>query len=243
MSDQKKCTKCGALKPATTEHFNKKAADLASQCRPCRAASRRCDGAAKVRANDLRRAQRASDPEVVRARERAGYGDTKRKNVAAWRKANPEKVQEMGRRRYDRDRERFVTAALIWAKANPEAVRATARRLHQRRQACDPRYRINRSMRALTQQALAGRKAGAKWLSLVDYTLVDLMAHLERQFASGMTWDNYGQWHIDHILPLSGFDFDSAAHDDFKACWTITNLRPLWANENIIKRDKRLHLI
>src|SRR3546814_3330220 len=51
-------------------------------------------------------------------------------------------------------------------------------------------------------RSLGDGKNGRSWEILVGYTVADLMAHLERQFLPGMSWDNRGEWHIDHIRPL-----------------------------------------
>ena len=69
------------------------------------------------------------------------------------------------------------------------------------------------------------------------------MTHLERQFLPGMTWGNRGEWHIDHIVPLASFTFTSPDDPEFRAAWALTNLRPLWAKDNIRKSAKRTHLI
>ena len=58
-----------------------------------------------------------------------------------------------------------------------------------------------------------------------------------------MGWHNMGEWHIDHIVPVSSFTITSADDADFKACWALTNLRPMWADENRSKGDKRLTLL
>ena len=61
-----------------------------------------------------------------------------------------------------------------------------------------------------------------------------LKEYLEKQFTQGMSWDNYGEWHIDHIVPLS-----SAKSEDeiYKLCY-YSNLQPLWAEDNLRKSDK-----
>lgn len=51
-----------------------------------------------------------------------------------------------------------------------------------------------------------------------------------------MTWDNYGfyGWHVDHIIPLSLFKHNgNTDHPAFKACWALSNLRPLWSTKEI----------
>jgi len=53
-----------------------------------------------------------------------------------------------------------------------------------------------------------------------------------------VTWDNYGEWHIDHIIPKSIFNYTDVIHIDFKRCWALDNLRPLWAMENLKKHTK-----
>lgn len=56
----------------------------------------------------------------------------------------------------------------------------------------------------------------------------------------GMTWGNYGinGWTIDHKIPISVFNFTSSDHEDFKRCWALSNLQPLWAYDNISKGAK-----
>ena len=98
-------------------------------------------------------------------------------------------------------------------------------------------------MKQAVRLALQGGKRGRSWENLVGYTVDDLRAHLERQFTKGMTWDNMGEWHVDHILPKVSFTYSSAEDPEFRACWALTNLRPLWGAENISKHAKRLHLI
>ncbi len=65
-----------------------------------------------------------------------------------------------------------------------------------------------------------------------------LRDHLESLFTNGMTWENYGKWHIDHIIPKSFFEFSSPNDVEFKMCWRLDNLQPLWAKDNIIKSNK-----
>lgn len=68
---------------------------------------------------------------------------------------------------------------------------------------------------------------------LIGYSLDDLMDHLESQFKDGINWDNINKWHIDHINPRSNF-----TTKQIKQCFQLSNLRPLWAIENIRKGRK-----
>lgn len=85
--------------------------------------------------------------------------------------------------------------------------------------------------------------SGAKKFILLGYSKGELMRHLEKQFLKDMGWHNMGQWHIDHIIPLSSFNYSSVSDPEFKRAWALTNLRPLWAAENRAKSDKRLSLL
>lgn len=71
--------------------------------------------------------------------------------------------------------------------------------------------------------------------SVLGCSVDELKQYLESKFISGMSWNNHGKWHIDHIIPLSKFDL-SKDGDFSKACH-YTNLQPLWAIDNITKSN------
>jgi len=84
---------------------------------------------------------------------------------------------------------------------------------------------------------LRGNKLGYHWECLVGFNLDQLKNHIERKFIKGMSWDNMGDWHIDHIIPIAAFNFETADDSDFRRCWSLKNLQPLWAADNSRKRD------
>lgn len=82
-------------------------------------------------------------------------------------------------------------------------------------------------------------KGNRSWEVLVGYTAQDLITHLESKFDSHMTWENYGSyWHIDHIKPKSWFAYSSPEDPQFKECWSLANLQPLEAKQNLRKNNK-----
>lgn len=85
---------------------------------------------------------------------------------------------------------------------------------------------LRRKRRRLARTALEKR---------LGYVVDELRAHLEAQFAEGMTWANHGEWHIDHIRPLSSFTITSFRCRGFRKAWAIDNLQPLWAADNLRK--------
>lgn len=109
--------------------------------------------------------------------------------------------------------------------------------------AASPCKKISAHFSTLIHRALGKAKAGRSWKTFVDYSLEELMAHLERQFLPGMTWKNKGDWHIDHIMPRSSFEYSSPDDPEFKKCWSLSNLQPLWAVDNIRKNAKIGYLL
>jgi Tfp pilus tip-associated adhesin PilY1 len=101
-------------------------------------------------------------------------------------------------------------------------------------------YRLSRMMATVIWQTLKHKKDKNHWENLVGYTAQDLKNHLEKQFKDGMAWENQGKngWHIDHIRPVSSFNITDFNCDDFKKCWALSNLQPLWAIDNIKKGNK-----
>lgn len=91
--------------------------------------------------------------------------------------------------------------------------------------------------------SLSGRRKLRSTWQIIGYSRQELMDHIERQFHDGMSWDNYGEWHVDHITPLSSFCISGPEDPELKAAWALPNLRPLWAAENIRKKDKRVCLL
>ena len=63
-----------------------------------------------------------------------------------------------------------------------------------------------------------------------------LKNHLEKKFEKGMTWKNFGKWHIDHIKPMSHFDLMKVK--DQYLCCNYKNLQPMWATDNLSKGNR-----
>lgn len=118
-------------------------------------------------------------------------------------------------------------------------------RLRRDRYKNDILYRLHMNTRAeVRRQLVKGNKSGRRLVDGLGYTIDKLREHLERQFTRKMSWTNYGTfWHIDHIRPISSFNILEFGDDEFKACWALSNLRPLEKKANIIKRDKITHLL
>jgi hypothetical protein len=111
-------------------------------------------------------------------------------------------------------------------------------RRYQERYRTDPQFRVAVVLRKRIAMALKTRGVSkSKSLrELLGCSIQELRVHLERQFRPGMSWENHGEWHIDHIRPCAAFDLTLVAEQ--KVCFHYSNLQPLWAEENMKKSAK-----
>lgn len=114
--------------------------------------------------------------------------------------------------------------------------RAAKNAKDRQRLASDPAYALRNSIRAAIFKALASRgaKKSERVEQILGCTMQEFVAHIEKQFARGMTWENRGDWHIDHIIPLA----TAVSAEDVVRLTHHTNLRPLWGRENLSKGGK-----
>jgi hypothetical protein len=86
-----------------------------------------------------------------------------------------------------------------------------------------------------------GRTREEAVLSWLGCSKEEFVIHIQNQFTKGMSWSNYGEWHIDHILALAWFDGNNEEH--MKQAWHYTNMRPLWAMDNFCRPRKQCKVI
>lgn len=123
-----------------------------------------------------------------------------------------------------------------WRHKNPDKVKQ-----YQNTEAnkqCRKKYQLGKGKlaQALRNRLRKALKTNAKKGSAVKdlgCSIAELKQYLEAQFQPGMTWENHGEWHIDHIKPLASFDL-TKREELLQACH-YTNLQPLWARDNQIK--------
>ena len=150
---------------------------------------------------------------------------------------NKEIISEWYKEWAENNREYLRDLHTKWREDNREHVNKYKRDYERKRRAEDPKYRLGIRTRTAVWKLLKERgiKKTNKTFSLLGYSIEELMAHLEKQFTEGMTWDNYGEWHVDHIRPMTSFKFESVDDPEFKECWALSNLQPLWWNDNLSK--------
>jgi len=178
------------------------------------------------------------------------------KQAVEYKNKNREKILGIRKKSYEKNKEKIRIRAKEWKiknrekynkwysnyckekrKQDPEKYRKIANFYNKKRR-LEPKIKLHQRISVGVFRSLKGKKFGHKWENLVGYTCSKLMRHLEKQFVDGMSWENMGEWHIDHKIPVSAFNFNSYSDIDFKKCWALKNLQPLWSLENIKKSDK-----
>lgn len=140
---------------------------------------------------------------------------------------------------YQKNRDRIIARVLVRYHKSQNKPKDRAREAEYRRirRETDLSFRIRTNLSTRISMAVArGSKKAASSASLLGCTINFLRQWLEARFAPGMSWGNYGQWHIDHIIPCAEFDLRKKSQQ--LRCFHYSNLQPLWRRENISKNAK-----
>jgi hypothetical protein len=127
-----------------------------------------------------------------------------------------------------------------WREKNIDKHRENKRNYEKTRKANDPLYKLIANFRTAIYQVLKenNMNKNGHYFEILGYTPYDLIEHIESKFTEGMSWENYGEFHIDHITPISSFNIQEIGDNEFMRCWDLENLQPMWAEENIRKSNK-----
>lgn len=216
------CTKCGEEKLATLEFFGKHKQGkfgLNPRCKVCRRLiSAKCYEDNK----DYYDNYRIENKEQISQKRKKYYLN------------NKEKIQK-SHKEYRDGKGKDKIKSRRQTKEYKE--RRNLRR--QERYSNDPAYRLEVLCRNRINFLLNGENKSKATLELIGCSGEELKKYLEKQFVDGMNWDNHGDWHIDHIRPCASFDL--SVPEQQQECFHYTNLRPLWAEENIKKGAKLDH--
>src|SRR5438876_1890194 len=153
----------------------------------------------------------------------------------AWQRKNRNRINKQYRDRYAANPE-FYRAKLKAERQRMGAkYRAQIKRARHKTRST-PEGMLYHRMSQSVREALRGAKRKCKWEDLLGYSVADLKRHLELQFIEGMTWEKFfgGGIHIDHIIPRMSFTHSSSSDPEFKECWALSNLRPIWPKENSV---------
>ena len=155
--------------------------------------------------------------------------DKRTAQQAEYREQNRDKINERMRIYSERVRDEKRAYMQEWQKQNADSIRQK----RAERYKTDPAYRLRLNLRNRLNAAIhVGCKAGSAVRDL-GCTIDEFMAYIANLFTTGMSWENWGEWHLDHIKPLASFDLTD--RNQFIIACHYTNIRPLWAEDNLRK--------
>ena len=131
------------------------------------------------------------------------------------------------------DEERHIYLMNIECKKYSSSKRNEKRRIKYQ---TDIGYRFKEQFRTfLGHFANNKTKICSKYINFLGCSLNHFRLHIEVQFQDRMSWENHGEWHIDHIIPCNYFDLSIPKNQI--VCSNYRNLTPCWGNDNIYKSD------
>ena len=149
-----------------------------------------------------------------------------------WRLNNLDAVKEKDRKYHQKNRIRRSQLSKIWFQNNKESYNTSKRNKYQNNE----NFHIWQICRHLVRRAFfaIGTKKERSTREFLNYSAQELKEHIEKQFKEGMSWDNHGEWHIDHKIPIS----QATTLEEGIKLSRLSNLQPLWAEENLKKKNK-----
>lgn len=171
------------------------------------------------------------------------YRENTNARKVAERNAKPENIERHrncnreGERERSKDQDyRDAKNARQQVRRDSDEARAKAATYQNARKETDVNFKISAALRTRLYMAVKrGSKVGSAVTDL-GCSIEEFKCFIENQFTEGMSWDNYGKWHLDHVRPLAAFNLEDRTQFLEVANWT--NYQPLWAEDNIRKGSK-----
>lgn len=252
----KKCSCCQEIKPFSDYTKSKSNKDgHGIYCKPCRKVKKREEyernrerylaNGKKYRTenpdkvSEVKKKCYLKKPEYYQHMRKSYYENNKDavlERARLYREENRAQIRARDNAYKARNREKLRKRQLEYQRENNLRINAYRSRYMRQRRSIDKLFAIKQNMRARFRFELAKRgeeqliKAnqylGCSWIFLRDY--------LAEKFTDGMSWENYGDWHVDHVIPLAS----AKRKEELIRLWHYSNLQPLWASDNISKGAK-----
>jgi hypothetical protein len=238
------CTKCNIEKPLTDFYKMKRGKyGVSSICKLCTNAHYK----EYYEANkDKAKAYREANKDKIKE-----YREANKDKLKEWgekyRKTNKDKIREWKKEYYEANKDKVKDCVKEYREANKDKIKAYKeankdkakeyrKAYTKQRKKEDPLFKLRCNTSSLIYYSIKnkGYTKKSKTYQILGCTYEEFKIHLERQFTKGMTWENQGEWHLDHIYPVS------LAKDEEELIKLnhYTNFQPLWAEDNLKKSNK-----
>jgi len=213
----KKCTKCKVDKEITEFSKDKQKKDgISLSCKLC--------------SKEYHKEYHKENKNKIIEQKKEYYKKNKdkiNKRHKEYRKENKDKINKCHKEYYKENKDKIKE----YLKENKDKIN----KRQKNRKLSDPLFKMKCNLRTRTSLAFKnkGYSKNTKTQEMLGVDWEITKKHIERQFTKGMNWSNQGDWHIDHIIPLSSANTE----ERLKKLCHYTNLQPLWAIDNLIKSD------
>lgn len=153
-----------------------------------------------------------------------------------YRLQNLDAIKERMRHWYVENSDYAKIKAKEYREANKDKTRAWSKEYRKNRMIVDPLFALKIKLRSLINLKIStsGYTKRSKTYEILGCSYVDFKTHIEQQFQKGMSWENHGMWHLDHIVPIAS----AKTEDDVIRLNHYSNFQPLWAIDNLKKGSK-----
>jgi len=212
----KKCNKCQKIR--LIKFFNKRKASIDGLQKICKDCSKLNSKNYYINNKAYYEQRYLSNKDSILSRNRE------------WNKHNKDKILKHKQRFHQNN----PTYHQDYTKINKEILNEKRRIRESYRSKTDTLFKLKKNYRNRIYDYYSGTNRSKRSKEIIGLSWDEFKNYLESKFQPGMNWDNYGAWHIDHIVPLC-----SASNEiELEKLFYYTNCRPLWAKENIQKGGK-----
>jgi hypothetical protein len=153
-----------------------------------------------------------------------------------YRLKNKEKQKQYEKKWRLNNKEKANQKCKKWRLKNKEYSKKYLSKYEKKRRKIDPNFKLIKYIRSRIWSVLKGIYKSKSTIKLLGCSVEECWQHLESKFQPGMTKENHGLWHVDHIRPCASFNLTDPEQQ--KICFHYTNLQPLWAEDNLKKGAK-----
>lgn len=248
----KTCSKCGLQKDYSC--FGKQGDKKDGFCAQCKQCQRERSILKKDERSLRDSAYRQKNAELIRQKDRARYlknrmeilekkriytaknAEQKKQYNALYRENNKESIAAQQKEYHQKNRTQRLANHKEYVAANKALIQNQNQKWKNDKYKNDELYAFQLRIKNLIKAAFRnkGFTRRSRIQSILGCSYAEFVLHIESLFIDGMSWDNKGDWHIDHIVPLAS----ATTEENLILLNNFMNLRPLWAMDNLYKGSK-----
>jgi hypothetical protein len=145
-----------------------------------------------------------------------------------------EKFRKSSKEHYKKNKEILNKKSKEYREKNKEKIRELSRDWENKKNKEDGFFRMKKRIRERIRDYMKGESNGFKTREIIGLDYNKFKEYISSKFSEGMSWENYGKWHLDHIIPLCS----AKNKEEILLLNHYTNLQPLWAEDNLKKGRK-----